>query len=55
MKQDHLPYEVRKARIYKDIYRPSSNLSRFLGALLSIILQGQSPVGSSLHSQRRRG
>lgn len=47
MKKDHLQYDVRKTRIYKDIYRPSSNPSRFFGTLLSIILHGQSQVGTS--------
>jgi hypothetical protein len=47
MKKDHLHYDARKTKIYKDIYRPSSNPSRFLGTLLSIILRGQSQVGTS--------
>ena len=47
MKKDHMHYDVRKTRIYKDSYRPSSNVSRFLGTLLSIILHGQSQVGTS--------
>jgi hypothetical protein len=46
MKKDHMQYDIRNTRIYKDIYRPSSNPSRFLGTLLSIILHGQSQVGS---------
>ncbi|HLZ88002.1 MAG TPA: hypothetical protein VKQ52_12195 [Puia sp.] len=55
MKQDHLSYNVRKARIYKDIYRPSFKLSYFLGTLLSVIIHGQSRVGSpSMHEGRRR-
>lgn len=47
MNKDHMQYDVRKTRIYKDIYRPSSNPSRFLATLLSIILHGQSQVGSA--------
>jgi hypothetical protein len=47
MKKDHMQYDVRNTRIYKDIYRPSPNPSRFLGTLLSIILRGHSQVGSS--------
>jgi hypothetical protein len=54
MKQDQLQYDVRKARIYKDIYRPSSNLSRFFGTLLSVLLQGQSQVGGNAHMYRRK-
>lgn len=55
MKKEQWQYEVRKARIYKAIYRPSSNPSRFLTTLLSVILQGQSPVGGSYSERRRRG
>jgi len=47
MKKDHLHYDARKTKIYKDIYRPSSNPSRFLGTLLSVILRGHSQVGST--------
>ena len=54
MKKDHMQYDVRKARIYKDIYRPSSNPSRFFCTLLSIILHGQSQVGSPDHQFPRK-
>jgi hypothetical protein len=56
MKKDHLQYDVRKTRIYKDIYRPSfTKPSRFFGTLLSIILHGQSQMGSpDVHAYRRR-
>ncbi len=46
MKKDQLQFDARRTKIYKDIYRPSSRPSRLLGTLLSIILRGQSPVGS---------
>ncbi|HEV9036654.1 MAG TPA: hypothetical protein VGQ51_08540 [Puia sp.] len=55
MKKEQLKHAVRKTRIYKGIYRPSSNLSRFLTTLLSILLQGQSPAGGSFTDRRRRG
>ena len=55
MLKDNLQYDVRKTRIYKDIYRPSSNLSRFFGTLLSVLLHGQSPLGGSAHVYRRKG
>jgi hypothetical protein len=54
MKKDHMQYDVRKAKIYKDIYRPSSSPSRFFGTLLSIILHGQSQVGSPDHHFSRK-
>ncbi|MHA4810170.1 hypothetical protein ACX0G9_18800 [Flavitalea flava] len=46
MKKHNLSYDTRKTKIYKDIYRPSSSLSRFLGTLLSVIVVGHSPVNS---------
>jgi hypothetical protein len=46
MNRDHMQFDVRKAKIYKNIYRPSTKPSRFFGTLLSIILHGQSQVGS---------
>jgi len=55
MKNEQLQYEVRKTRIYKGIYRPSSNPTRFLTTLLSIILRGQSQVGGSYFERGRRG
>jgi hypothetical protein len=46
MNKDSMQFDTRQARIYKDIYRPSSNISRFLGTLLSVILVGQSQIGN---------
>jgi hypothetical protein len=37
-------FDTHKSKIYKDIYRPSSNLSRFFKTILSVIIIGQSPV-----------
>jgi hypothetical protein len=55
MQKHYLHYDARKARIYKDIYRPSSSLAHFFGTLLSILFQGQSQVGGNnlrLHKHR---
>lgn len=55
MNHNQVQYEVRKARIYKDMYRPSSNLSHFFGTLLSVLFQGQSQVGGTnirLHKRK---
>jgi hypothetical protein len=54
MKKNHMQFDVRKAKIYKDIYRPSPNPSRFLSTLLNIILHGQSQVGSHDFSRKFR-
>ena len=44
MNKSHMSFDTRNTKIYKDIYRPSSKISRFLGTILSVILVGQSPV-----------
>jgi hypothetical protein len=54
MKKSHMQFDVRKARIYKDIYRPSPNPSRFLSTLLNIILHGHSQVGNQDFSRKLR-
>jgi len=51
MIRNHMQYDVRRARIYKEAYRP--NPFRFVMNLLSIILLGQSQVGSSNNLTRR--
>lgn len=50
-----MQYDVRRARIYKNAYRPSSNISRFLGNLLSVIVHGQSQVGNTDNLHFRKG
>jgi hypothetical protein len=47
MQTSQMEHNVRRTRIYKGLYRPSSNLSRFLGTILSILLQGRSQVDST--------
>ncbi|HXD77916.1 MAG TPA: hypothetical protein VN616_08905 [Puia sp.] len=44
MQKNLMHHNVRRTRIYKDIYRPSSSPSRFLGTLLSVLLHGHSQV-----------
>jgi len=54
MNKDHMSFDTRNTKIYKDIYRPSSKISRFLGTILSVILVGQSPVTHTDHHLRRK-
>ncbi|MDR3714409.1 MAG: hypothetical protein P4L51_16475 [Puia sp.] len=56
MKKNNMQHDTHKAKIYKDIYRPSTNPGRFLRTLLSVILMGQSPVGSGsyLHPKKSK-
>lgn len=54
MAKSNMSFDTRNAKIYKDIYRPSSNLTRFLRTILSVILIGQSPVTHTDHHYRRK-
>ncbi len=46
MQKNNMYFDTHKTKIYRDIYRPSSSLSRLLKTVLSVILVGQSPVGN---------
>ena len=47
MQMNQMEHDVRNTRIYKGLYRPSSNLSRFIGTILSILLSGHSQIDTS--------
>jgi hypothetical protein len=53
MQTDQMDHHIRTTRIYKGLYCPSSNLLRFLGAILSILLHGYSPLDSTRIRNRR--
>lgn len=52
MKKDPMYYDVHRAKIYKTIYRPSSNLVRFAKSLIVVLMSGNSPI-STTYSKRR--
>jgi hypothetical protein len=54
MENKRMIYDVNQARIYKDAYRPSSNLTHFFKALCSIILIGGSPITTQYHYPTKR-
>jgi hypothetical protein len=47
MEKNNMYYDTHKVKVYRDIYRRSSNPYRFLGSLLAVIFEGQSPVTST--------
>jgi|SRR5580658_1134135 hypothetical protein len=49
MQKNQMYFDTSKAKIYKQIYRPSSNLLHLIRTLISVILIGQSPVGNNVH------
>jgi len=52
MKSNPMYHDVQTAKIHKTIYRPSSNIIRFVKALLAVVMLGDSPI--STHSIGRR-
>jgi len=40
-------YDVHRAKIHKTIYRPSSNIIRFVKALFAVVMLGNSPISAS--------
>lgn len=54
MEKKEMYFDVNKARIYKDLYRPSTNLSRFFKTLLGILIHGDSSISNrSYYSSRK--
>jgi hypothetical protein len=54
MEKNNMYFDTHKVKVYRDIYRRSSNPYRFLGSLFSIILEGQSPVTSTYHYHNKK-
>jgi hypothetical protein len=46
-------YDTQKAKIFKDEYRPSTNLLRFVKSVMTVVVSGRSPVGRSAVEKRR--
>jgi hypothetical protein len=46
-------YDVHRAKIHKTIYRPSSNIIRFVKSLLAVIMLGDSPISATSYARRR--
>jgi hypothetical protein len=51
--EKNMHFDTRQAKIHKDLYRPSTNLTRFIKSLFTVVLSGQSPLGSSAAHKRR--
>jgi hypothetical protein len=44
MEKNSMYFNVHQTQINRSVYRPSSNLSRFVKFLWCIVLQGHSPI-----------
>lgn len=52
MQKNTMYYDTHRAKICKDMYRPSSNILRFLRSLIAVLMVGRSPITSSLIKHR---
>ena len=54
MQKNDMHFATQKAKIYKDNYRPSSNILRHVKSFLAVILVGQSPVSTPSYNYIRK-
>ena len=47
-------FDTQRVKVYKDSYRPSSNIYRFFKNLMSVIVEGHSPSGNYVHHYNRK-
>ncbi len=52
MQKNTMYYDTRRARIHKDIYRPSSNIVRIVRSFLAVLMVGRSPISSPITKYR---
>jgi len=45
MEKNNMFFDTHKAKIHRDLYRPSTNLGRFIRSLFTVVISGQSPLG----------
>jgi hypothetical protein len=53
MKKNPMYHDVNRARIHKTIYRPSSNIVRFVKTVLAVVMLGDSPISSPSIARRK--
>jgi hypothetical protein len=53
MKKNNMYYDTQKAKIFKDEYRPSPNILRFVKSVMTVVVSGRSPIGKSAAEKRR--
>jgi len=54
MKKNEMYFDVHNAKIYKDLYRPSTNISRFFKTLWGIMVVGDSPISSQKYYSNKK-
>jgi hypothetical protein len=46
-------HDVQSAKIHKSIYRPSSNVIRFVKSLMAVVMLGNSPISAASTDRRK--
>lgn len=46
-------YDTHRTKIFKSIYRPSSNLMRLVKSVWSVLVVGHSPISDTSYYRRR--
>ena len=54
MKKKTIVHTHEEARIYRNHYRPSLNIFRFLRAILGVFISGSSPAAQGYDHNRKR-
>ncbi|HYF32378.1 MAG TPA: hypothetical protein VD993_14740 [Chitinophagaceae bacterium] len=53
MEKNNMYYDTHKAKILRDLYKPSPNLARFIKSLFTVVISGKSPLGNSAAQKRK--
>jgi hypothetical protein len=53
MEKNNMYFDTRKAKIFKDLYKPTPNLSRFIKSLFTVVVSGQSLLGTPAVYKRK--
>lgn len=53
MERNPMFYDTRTTKICKNIYRPSTNLFRFIKSIFAVVMIGESPISKPAYSKRR--
>lgn len=53
MEKNHMQFDTRRARICRDIYKPSPNLFRFIKSIFAVVMIGESPITKPGYSRRK--
>lgn len=53
MQKNAMYFDTHRTKIFKDIYRPSSNLVRLFRTIMTVVMQGESPISQQAINRRK--